>query len=230
MDESDFCHHENNGDGFCLHCFQELTDVSQVNKRITAQKKLPSIAADLALFHAIPQNVRQLADAIFQECEFQSHRGERRKEVIIFCLYTAYNRLNLTYNFDQLSNIVGLKTSRAAAAITRISAQQIIKPNSTLMDTGIKIDDPLKHLVTLGNAVDLKPDQIASLQVFSEQKLKEFPDLPNQSPIYVATALICLYLYMRSGCKELDLNVISKLVKVPVIYIKPLYDTMCKQI
>lgn len=77
----------------------------------------------------IPANIINIADSLYQNMDVGTKRGKRRKMLLFFCVFTAYNQENITVEPIWLANICGLERSNISKALSMCS------PVSSVIDT-----------------------------------------------------------------------------------------------
>lgn len=231
LENADTCHHVDGGDNICAYCFRYLGDSTTLDTPLKATGKIKSIWPDLEPLTTLPENLRRRADEINQKGGFLTHRGERRKKVVLFCLYAAAKEMNYPIQPKELIKLLGLKsTDLSSIPSFEMRLAIAMKNNGPKMTTAIQVKTALEILPSMGRRVGLNDDdQLKNLLMISQQLVDDKPELLNWPPTQMAAAMIYYYYVYRFGTeKNINVGVISERTDVSTTEIQKTYNELIK--
>lgn len=136
---------------------------------------------------AIPDEIKIKAEEIFSKLNSATKRGNRRKQLVFFCIYNAYNELQYPQDPKQIAVLVGIKNSEMTKALSMFSeAQTGYKPPSVQVTA---LDLLPQYCVSLG----LRDDAISDVLNFAKKILQIDPELNETFPQKVAAGILLYY-------------------------------------
>lgn len=97
--------------------------------------------------YALPDGIKRKANEIYRRLKRQTHRGQKRKLLVFFCIFNAYAELKTPKDPRHLAQIIGLSPHDVTRAISQFPTVQ----------TGYQVDSQPT------SPVDLIPDCCARL-------------------------------------------------------------------
>lgn len=174
------------------HCY----DGTEAHPEFTNRHSLPknqyrTIKTELQEI-GFPVNIIARADQIYNDLDVGTKRGKRRKQMMFFCVKTAYNELRIPEDPNKLANMCG------------ISRSDISKALSMCARTKTNYKAPLVHN-TPKEFINICYRKIQDIFTISEETLDEIydmcdeimekdEDLEDEKPQTVAAAIIVFYL------------------------------------
>lgn len=169
---------------------------SEANPIFTDHHSMPksnerSIRSDLEKLN-LPSNIVNIADRIYQDMDVGTKRGKRRKMLLFYCSFTAYNQENIPVDPIWLANICGIERSSISKALSMCS------PVTTNSDNLIVQHHPKDFILTFY-------EKLKQWVVFPENALDEIYDMMNdvlendgslvdEKPQTVAAAILVYYM------------------------------------
>ena len=158
--------------------------------------------------YKIPDDVKIEADRIYKEDLKMGNgltpkKGDKRKKVILYCIYQAYEKLGRTIDPKSLVKIVGTKNN----SMTRSAAQ------CSEMQTGYHVDIvrkyPSEYIPELFEELGFPKENQKDIIDFANATVKKDNNLLEQYPQTVAAGLINYYCQTRGII--INKNVLSNL-------------------
>ncbi len=172
----------------------------------TTQHSMPkndekTIKTDLVKLN-LPNNIVISADKIYKDMiskgQVGTKRGKRRKMLIFFCVYTAYNQVKITVDPANLANICGIEKSSISKALSMCSSIHTgFDSVSQLVRRLPKHFIPV-HFEKLKELIDFPEGALDDLFTMTEEIVEKAPELKDQKPQTVAAA-ICVYYLSNRG-------------------------------
>ena len=150
----------------------------------------------------LPSDILNSADEVYQNMAVGTKRGKRRKMLLFFCAFTAYNQENIPVDPIWLAHICGLERSGISKALSMCS------PIHTNSDTPLVRYSPknyipmyfkkLKELITFPNGA------IEDIYNMTEEVVVRDPELNDEKPQTVAAAILVYYLWQHGYSIDKD--------------------------
>ena len=145
----------------------------------------------------LPSNIINISDEIYQNMSVGTKRGKRRKMLLFFCAFTAYNREKIPIDPINLATICGIDRSGISKALSMCSPDHI------------DLDDPLVryfphnyipvYFKKLSNkyGIVFPEGTLEDIQLMAEEVIENDSELNDEKPQTVAAAVLVYYLQMR---------------------------------
>lgn len=151
----------------------------------------------------LPNNIVNSADSIYQDMSVGTKRGKRRKMLLFFCSFTAYNQENIPVDPIWLANICGLERSGISKALSMCS------PVHTNFDAPLVRYTPKNYIPLYFRKLNEEwitfPDgAIEDIYEMAEEVMSRDPDLNDEKPQTVAAAILVFYLQMHGYSIDKD--------------------------
>ena len=231
MDE---CNHYDGGDGVCVYCNHEIVQVIHTSQKVPQKgPRKHSIQKDLEAITSVPEDVRKMADTIFQEMNLPVHRGEQRKRIVLFCLYKATLVMNYPIQPKELPKLLGLRQTELSVILS-LEMQQAFK-NPPRKSDNIRLRSALDMLPAMAKAVGIDttlnmdaPEQLANLTQLSQQVMGENPKLQIIAPDQMAAALVYYYFVIYFGTEDINLSGLATKMGINAVTMQNAYNEIIK--
>jgi len=145
----------------------------------------------------LPSNIVNIADGVYQNMTVGTKRGKRRRMLVFFCAFTAYNQENTPVDPIWLANICGLERSEISKALSMCS------PVHTNFDAPVIKYTPKNYIPIyfkkLNDEYIKFPDNaIEEIYDLTNEVLEKEPELLDEKPQTVAAAILVYFLF-KSG-------------------------------
>ena len=185
------CKHELVDDqGFCPTCGMEVPKINYKGEwgdRHTRAKAERSIMKDLDPYN-LPDEIKNKANNVFVSIAPATHRGKKRKQLLFFCLFTAYKELGIHVDPKTIAQLINMDLGGMNKSISMFSEIQ----------TGYRVR---KHIVT---CVDIVPDYcekvgisvdaVSQVTGLASEMLTKCPNLRERYPQTVAAGILRYYM------------------------------------
>ena len=150
----------------------------------------------------LPINIINLADDIYKEMKAGTKRGKRRKQLIYFCVSTAYNKLSIPIDPNKLAKLCGIDYSDIS------KAQSMCSPSKTNYEPPLRRFTPLdfipNYFKAVSNWLNFPEDTLDDIIAIAEDILDSEPDLKDEKPQTVAAGIIVFYLNVHGLSLDKD--------------------------
>lgn len=150
-----------------------------------------TIRSDLEKIN-LPSNIINLADTIYQNMDVGTKRGKRRKMLVFFCAFTAYNQENIPVDPTWLCSICGIDRSDISKALSMCS------PVYTNTDTPIVRYGPKDFIPTyfekLKEWLTFSNEALNEIYEMTDEIMSKKPSLNDEKPQTVAAAILVYYM------------------------------------
>lgn len=159
-----------------------------------------SIRSDLEKLNSIPANIINVADSIYQKMDIGTKRGKRRKMLLFFCVFNAYNEEGTSVDAIWLAKVCGLERSSISKSLSLCSP--------------VYTDAPMvKH--TPRGAIPEQFERLSQLLKFHDGALEEIyqmtdeimtadPSLGDEKPHTVSAAILVHYMKLHGYVLDKD--------------------------
>lgn len=151
-----------------------------------------SIRSDLEKL-GIPGNIVNIADSIYQNMDVGTKRGKRRKMLLFYCVFTAYNQENTTVEPIWLANICGLERSNISKALSMCSPVFSIVETTTTRFTAPKEYIPV-YFDKLSEWLNFPDGALDDIYDITDEIMEKDPSLKDDKPQTVAAAILVYYM------------------------------------
>ena len=140
----------------------------------------------------IPSNIIYIADSIYQNMDVGTKRGKRRKMLLFFCVFTAYNQENIPIDPIWLANICDLERSSISKALSMCS------PVYTNCDTPIAHFSPKDYIPVYFKKIQewlsFPEGTIEDIYNITDEIMEKDVTLNDEKPQTVAAAVLVHYM------------------------------------
>lgn len=140
----------------------------------------------------IPSNIINIADKIYQNMDVGTKRGRRRKLLLFFCTFTAYNQENIPVDPIWLANICGIDRSSISKALSMCS------PVYTNTENPIAHYDPKDFIPgfyeRLKEWLVFPEGSLEHIYAMTDEVMDKDPSLTDEKPQTVAAAILVYYM------------------------------------
>ena len=149
-----------------------------------------SIRADLEKLNNIPSNIINIADSIYQKMDIGTKRGKRRKMMLFYCTFNAYNQEDIPVDANWLANVCGLERSSISKSLSLCSPSYpdapMVKhtPRGAIPEQFERLSQWLKFPVGTLEEIYQMTDEIMAAD----------PSLEDEKPHTVSAAILVHYM------------------------------------
>lgn len=163
-----------------------------------------SIISDLDKIN-IPDEIKNLSEQIFQQLDTNTKRGRRRKKLLFYCIFNAYNQIGQPQDPKFIAELVGISHTEMTKAFSMCSELQTnYKPNTTF-------HSPLEFVEQYHEQIGLDPKCLPDVLVLGTEILKKDPDLNENYPQVVAAGILLYYMTINGA--SINKKEFSKIVR-----------------
>lgn len=150
----------------------------------------------------MPSNIINIADAIYQNMDVGTKRGKRRKMLLFFCAFTAYNQENIPVDPIWLANICGLERSSISKSLSMCS------PVYTNCESPMVRFNPKDYIPVyykkLSAWITFPEGTIEDIYDMSDEIMEKDSSLNDEKPQTVAAAILVFYMKMHGYTIDKD--------------------------
>jgi|LSQX01.1.fsa_nt_gb transcription initiation factor TFIIIB Brf1 subunit/transcription initiation factor TFIIB len=197
----DECTHETlNIDGSCSVCGMVChqlysTDPSVSNPYTTTHSLIKTIERSLHkdMEHlAIPDDVKQKANQIYQSVPIGTKRGNKRRQLVYWCIFNAFLELGYQKNPKEIAQLVGIKPNEITKANSAYSEIQ-----TGYRSVGRVVEfSPIHFIPQYCHKLSLDESYIEQTMTFTKSLLQRSPSLLDKTPQAIAAGIIIYNLGM----------------------------------
>lgn len=154
-----------------------------------------------------PSEVKDKANSIYYKLSPKTHRGNKRKLLVFYCVHIAYRELNITMNPISIANEVGISKSEMTKAISLFSPVQ----TGYLLEA--KKTDPCELIPGYCRSVGLDEAIIDEVITMCKEVTRKDRNLLDEYPSTVAIGVIRYYFVITGAiinskrfAKKMDLS------------------------
>ena len=215
------CAHEHLNEGVCTTCgtvCQQLYG-AEVPLYLATKGSERSILRDMDNI-MIPDEIKIKAEEIFGKLNSATKRGNRRKQLVFFCIYNAYNESLLPQDPKQIAYVVGIKNSEMTKALSMFSEAQTGYQPPAIHVTALDLLP--KYCENLGLPTDMINDVLA----FAQKVLNLDTELKETFPQKVAAGIL-LYYATTNGI-NLNKKEYAKMIQLSEVTINSMYKYIAR--
>lgn len=174
------------------HCY----DGTEQHPEFTSHHSLPknqekSIKSDLKKI-GFPVNIISEADDIYSKLDTGTKRGKRRKQMMFFCVKTAYNKLGIPEDPNKIANMCGIARSDISKAQSMCSRT---KTNYKAPLVHHEPEDFLKiYYRKIQDLFTFSENTMGEIMEMCDEIMEKDEELEDEKPQTVAAAIIVFYL------------------------------------
>jgi transcription initiation factor TFIIIB Brf1 subunit/transcription initiation factor TFIIB len=171
------------------------------NHHVLSKGKEKSLKGDLKTA-GFPPEIVMKADEIFSQMNSGLKRGIRRKQLMFFCVQSAYNEMRIPEDPNRLATICGISSSEISKAYSMCSPSKVnYKPQAIFW----KPEDYLKlyfqKIVDL-DIISFNEEVLEDVKKICEEVMKNNNELRDEKPQAVAAAVLVFYLQLHNCVLE----------------------------
>lgn len=145
----------------------------------------------------LPANIINAADSVYQSMSVGTKRGKRRRMLLFFCAFTAYNQENIPVDPIWLANMCTLERSEISKALSMCS------PSHTDFGVLSVRYSPKNFIPTYFKKlsegwITFPEGALDEIYKMTDEIMKNDLELQDEKPQTVAAAILVFYLY-RDG-------------------------------
>ena len=188
LEKTLLCNHEFISDGVCQSCGIVCQQLYTENPGYASGRNSDrSILKEMDGL-AISDEVKMMAESIFMKLNPMTKRGNRRKQLLFFCVYFSLVELGAPQDPKKIAQLVGIKPSGITKAFSMFSeAQTGYRPPSLYIT-------PIHLIPQYCESLHLTPETTQEIINFAQTILDKEPNLKEKFPQKVAGGLILYYL------------------------------------
>ena len=223
------CRHVDRGDGVCSYCSLDIsTRWEQTGRLMTGKAR--SIMPDLASVKSVPQHILNRANEKYQLLDQSTHRRDKRKSVVLLCLYEACQDFGHPVDPKQICREIGAKPT-AVASLASLRQQLLMsrardvalgKSVVSTETSSIRLESAVNLIPNVAAGLSFTPDNVESTVALANQLLETHPHLKQVNPVHMAAGLISYYLELRYGTTNMSL--VSEGTSIPLASIEMAYE------
>jgi len=169
------------------------------NHHSIPKSNIKTIRPDLEKI-GLAESIINQADNIYKQMNIGTKRGKRRKQLIFFCIFSAYNQQNIAVDPVELIKRCGLDKSSISKSLSMCS------PIQTDYDAPLVRKIPQDfiniHYDKLKEIVEFPEDALDDIYDITEEVLEQDLDLHDDKPQTVAAAILDYYLQLQGYCLD----------------------------
>ena len=170
---------------------------------VLTKSKDKSLKADLQNA-GFPSEIVVKADEIFSQMDSGLKRGNRRKQLMFFCVHAAYNTLRIPEDPTNLASMCGITTSEISKAFSMCSPSKTnYKPPCINWQPEDYLKFYYKKIMEL-DIISFHDDVLDDIKGICEEVMEKNRELKDEKPQTVAAAVLVFYLQLH-GC-AVDVN------------------------
>lgn len=150
----------------------------------------------------LPNDIINKADDIFEKMKAGTKRGNKRKQLIFCCTFTAYNELGIPIDPIKLAGMCEIKPSDITKALSMCSSAK------TSYVTPLVRYDPKDFIEgyyeKLSKHLTFTDDALDDIYRMTEEIMETDSDLSDEKPQIVAGAILVFYLNLQGYNIEKD--------------------------
>ena len=201
---SEECLHKSVVEGVCLDCEMEMDSNIQYvgyshkpHDEIKSNKStVKSIMPELESL-GLKLEVRERANAIFQDMETTTKKGKTRNMQLFYCVYNACNDFNIVIDERGLAEKLKIENRQITRALSKfILCQKTYKPSSKLFSITDMLNMIFEKLKST-DVISLSDDDKNEIVKITDRLISKEPQLKEEPPIKIAGAIIQYFLTMH---------------------------------
>lgn len=150
-----------------------------------------TLLSEIASFQ-IPDNVRTQAQEVARRLKLPIRRGKKRRQLLFYCLYSAYAELNIVQDPVTIATMVGIERSQIGRALSLFSEAQT--GYAPPMHTASAVDFVPRYAEQIG----LPTRTIGELVSIAQTVIEADSELAESYPQKVAAAIVSYYLALNN--------------------------------
>ena len=145
-----------------------------------------------------PAEIVIKADEIFSQMESGLKRGSRMRQLMFFCVHSAYNCMRIPEDPTHLANMCGITTSEISKAFSMCSpAKSNYKPPNIQWEPKDYLKFYYNKIVEL-DILAFNDDVLTDIENICYEVMEKSLDLKDEKPQTVAAAVLVFYLSLHN--------------------------------
>lgn len=210
------CQHEFlNSNGSCSTCGVVIVEFNQDDREYASSKTSEkSILKEMENI-PLPEEIKIKAEEIFNKLNPQTKRGNRRKQLIFFCIHSAYLELGNPQDPKKIAQLVGIKNSKMTKSLSMYSqAQTGYKPPLIFVT-------PLDFIPQYCEMLKLTEETTQDVKLFAETILQKDTTLKQKFPQKIAAGILLYYLTINGI--QINKKEYAKVIQLSEVTINNIY-------
>jgi transcription initiation factor TFIIIB Brf1 subunit/transcription initiation factor TFIIB len=216
------CLHEYiDGNGNCTQCGKFHQQIYGLDRPTISNGKgsEKSIMKDMQNM-ALPDEIKIRAEEIFGRLNCATKRGNRRKQLVFFCVHNAYIEFGDPQDPKTLAEIVDIKPSEMTKAFSTFSEAQTGYKPQIIQITAIDL------LPQYCEKLNFLPEMVEETIAFARRILEIDPELNETYPQKVASGI--LYYYAETHGMLMSKREYARMMKLSEVTITNMYKYIAK--
>lgn len=143
----------------------------------------------------LPVNILNAADIVYQSMTVGTKRGRKRKMLLFFCSFRAYNQENVAIDPIYLAEICGIESSDISKALSMCSP--VYETTNTLIWHTPKHFIPFYFNKLNNELLSFPESAMDEIDEITKEVMEKDPDLEDEKPQTVAAAILVFYLQTK---------------------------------
>jgi len=163
----------------------------------------------------VSENVKIKANEIYNRLQCSTKRGKRRKLLLFYCLYNAYNEFYIPIDPKILALKIGIKSGDITKSLSMFSELNTGYKPQTMRITALEIIPEYCRIF------NFEEDSISNVLDITKEILNKNPNLNNKKPQNVAAGII-VYFSIINGI-SFSKKELSKMLNLSEVTINSMY-------
>lgn len=182
------------------HCYKSESNPEFTNHHVFNKSKYKEKSLKEELKKAnFPSEIIVKADEVFSQMNSGLKRGVGRKQIMFFCVQTAYNLMGIPVDPSHLAGLCGITTSEMIKASSMCSPSKInYQPPQVHWQPGAFLQVYYQKILDM-DIISFSDRALEEIESICEEVVSKNRELKDEKPQTVAAAVIVFYLSLH-GC------------------------------
>lgn len=158
---------------------------------LASRPRESTLLSEIASFQ-LPDNVRIQAQEVARRLKLPIRRGKKRRQLLFYCLYSAYAELNIVQDPVTIAMMVGIERSQIGRALSLFSEAQ------TGYAPPMHIASAVDFVPRYAEQMGLEAHIIGDLVSIAQAVIERDSELAESYPQKVAAAIVSYYLSLNN--------------------------------
>lgn len=158
---------------------------------LASRPRESTLLSEIASFQ-LPDNVRIQAQEVARRLKLPIRRGKKRRQLLFYCLYSAYAELNIVQDPVTIALMVGIERSQIGRALSLFSEAQ------TGYAPPMHIASAVDFVPRYAEQMGLQAHIIGDLVSIAQAVIERDSELAESYPQKVAAAIVSYYLSLNN--------------------------------
>ena len=164
---------------------------------VLTKRKIKSLKGDLEKA-GFPPEIVVKADEIFSQMQSNLKRGGRYRQLMFFCVHSAYNTLRIPEDPSHLATMCGISTSEISKAFSMCSpSKSKYKPPAIRWEPKDYLRFYYNKLIDL-NILNMDESTLNDIEQICSEVMEKSLELKDEKPQTVAAAVLVFYLQLHN--------------------------------